>query len=78
MLFEFSNHSLTQLKMRSISKEIVELVINEPDKIIREENNQHIFQKVVENYLYRVLTNNNKKPLLVKTVYRTSKFTKYV
>ncbi len=78
MLFEFSNHSLTQLKMRSISKEIVELVINEPDKIIREENNQHIFQKVVENYLYRVFTNNNKKPLLVKTVYRTSKFTKYV
>jgi hypothetical protein len=64
--------------MRSISKEIVELVINEPDKIIREENNQHIFQKVVENYLYRVFTNNNKKPLLVKTVYRTSKFTKYV
>ena len=78
MLFEFSNHSLTQLKMRSISKEIVELVINEPDKIIKEENNQHIFQKVVENYLYRVFTNNNKKPLLVKTVYRTSKFTKYV
>jgi hypothetical protein len=64
--------------MRSISKEIVELVINEPDKIIKEENNQHIFQKVVENYLYRVFTNNNKKPLLVKTVYRTSKFTKYV
>jgi hypothetical protein len=64
--------------MRSIPKEIVELVINEPDKIIKEENNQHIFQKVVENYLYRVFTNNNKKPLLVKTVYRTSKFTKYV
>ena len=33
MSFEFSNHSLEQIKMRSISKEIVELVINEPIKL---------------------------------------------
>jgi len=78
MLFEFSNHSVEQIKMRSISKEIVELVIKEPDKIIIEDDNQQIFQKVVENYLYRVLTNNNNSPLLIKTVYRTSKIAKYL
>lgn len=78
MLFEFSNHSLAQIKMRSISKKIVELVIKEPDKIIIQEGNQQIFQKVVENYLYRVFTNNDKKPLLIKTVYRTSKIAKYL
>jgi len=64
--------------MRSIPKEIVELVIKEPDKIIMEEGNQQVFQKVVENYLYRVFTNNDKNPLLIKTVYRTSKIAKYL
>jgi hypothetical protein len=78
MLFEFSNHSLEQIKMRFISKEIVERVMNEPDKIIIEEDNQQIYQKVVENHLYRVFINNNKNPLLIKTVYRTSKITKYL
>ncbi|MFC6877680.1 DUF4258 domain-containing protein [Flavobacterium myungsuense] len=78
MLFEFSNHSLEQIKMRSISKEIVEMVINKPDKIIIEDENQQIFQKVVENHLYRVFINNNKNPSLIKTVYRTSKITKYL
>ena len=78
MSFEFSNHSLEQIKMRSISKEIVELVINEPDKIMMEEDNQQIFQKVVDNHLYRVFINCNKNPSLIKTVYRTSKITKYL
>ena len=64
--------------MRFISKEIVERVMNEPDKIIIEEDNQQIYQKVVENHLYRVFINNNKNPLLIKTVYRTSKITKYL
>lgn len=58
--------------------EIVELVIKEPDKIIIEDDNQQIFQKVVENYLYRVFTNNNNNPLIIKTVYRTSKIAKYL
>ena len=40
MLFEFSNHSLEQIKMRCISMEIVELAIKEPDKIIIEDDNQ--------------------------------------
>jgi len=78
MLFEFSIHSLEQIKLRSISKEIVELVINEPDEMIIEDDNQQIFQKIIENYLYRVFINTNKNPYVVKTVYRTSKITKYL
>ncbi len=78
MLFEFSSHSLEQIKLRSITKEIVELVINEPDEIIIEENNQQIFQKIIENYLYRVFVNSNKTPSIIKTVYRTSKINKYL
>lgn len=78
MLFEFSNHSLEQIKLRSISEEIVALVLNEPDKIIMEDNNQQVFQKIVENHLYRIFINANKNPSLIKTVYRTSKITKYL
>lgn len=78
MLFEFSNHSLEQIKLRSISEEIVALVLNEPDKIIMEEDNQQVFQKIVENHLYMVFINTNKNPSLIKTVYRTSKITKYL
>ena len=78
MLFEFSSHSLEQIKLRSITKVIVELVVNEPDEIIIEENNQQIFQKIIENYLYRVFVNSNKTPSIIKTVYRTSKINKYL
>ena len=52
MLFEFSFHSLEQIKLRSIPKEIVELILNDPDEIIIEDDNQHVFQKIIENYLY--------------------------
>jgi hypothetical protein len=78
MLFEFSLHSLEQMKLRSITKEIVELVLNEPDEIIIEDDNQKVFQKRVDNYLYRVFINTDKNPPLIKTVYRTSKITKYL
>jgi hypothetical protein len=78
MLFEFSLHSLEQMKLRSITKEIVELVLKEPDEIIIEDDNQKVFQKCVDNYLYRVFINTNKNPSLIKTVYRTSKITKYL
>ncbi|WP_396166933.1 DUF4258 domain-containing protein [Flavobacterium sp.] len=78
MLFEFSSHRLEQIKLRSITKDVVELVINEPDEIIIEEDNQHVFQKIIENYLYRVFINTNKNPYVIKTVYRTSKITKYL
>ena len=78
MQFEFSIHSLEQMKLRSISKEIVELVMYEPDEIIIEDENQMVFQKIVDNYLYRVFINTNKNPSLIKTVYRTSKITKYL
>ena len=77
MLFEFSSHSLEQLNRRSISKDTVELVITNPDIIIKEEDNQLVYQKVVENHLYRVFMNNIKNPPLIKTVYKTSKIIKY-
>ena len=77
MLFEYPNHSLEQMQLRNISKEIVDLVMKQPDSVINEADNQKIFQKVIEQFLYRVFVTVNKNPALIKTVYRTSKITKY-
>lgn len=33
MLFEYSNHSLEQMQLRNISKEIVDLVMKHPDSV---------------------------------------------
>ena len=77
MLFEYSNHSLEQMQLRNISKEIVDLVMKHPDRVINEADNQQIFQKVIEQRLYRVFVTANKNPALIKTVYKTSKISKY-
>ena len=77
MQFEFSLNSLEHIKLRGISKELVELVLDYPDEIANEFENQIIYQKVIENYLYRVFVNSNKNPSLIKTVYKTSKIIKY-
>lgn len=45
MQFEFSLHSLEQIELCSISKEIVEFVINNPDDLLVDSDNQQIFQK---------------------------------
>jgi len=64
MLFEFSFHILEQIRLPSIAKKSVELVSNEPDEIIIEDDNQKVFQKNIDNYLYRVFINTNKNPSL--------------
>lgn len=78
MLFEFSLHCLEQMKLRSITRETIDLVMKDPDDVIIEDDNQKVFQKIVDNYLYRVFINYNKNPALIKTVYRTSKIIKYL
>ncbi|MEO0059371.1 MAG: hypothetical protein RLZZ312_1018 [Bacteroidota bacterium] len=62
MNYQFSLHSLEQIKLRDLSKEIVGVVIQQPDDVIFEPDNQMVYQKVIENYLYRVFVNNEKTP----------------
>jgi hypothetical protein len=62
MNYQFSSHSLDQIKLRNLSKEIVGIVIQQPDDVIFEPDNQMVYQKVIENYLYRVFVNNEKTP----------------
>lgn len=80
--FELSLHAIEQMKIRGVSEEIIFEVLENPDKIDFESEGQLIYQKVVlfdglKQYLVRVFVNSDKIPNLVKTVYRTSKLSKY-
>jgi hypothetical protein len=80
--FELSLHAIEQMTIRGVPEEIVFEVLENPDKIDFEEEGQLIYQKVVlfeelKQYLVRVFVNSDKTPNLAKTVYRTSKISKY-
>ena len=80
--FELSLHVIEQMKIRGVSEEIIFEVLENPDKIDFESEGQLIYQKIVlfdglKQYLVRVFVNSDKIPNLVKTVYRTSKLSKY-
>ncbi len=70
------------MKLRGISEKMVFLTLHEPDKIELEAYHQLIYQKKLalpdkRDYLLRIFVNPDKDPKLVKTVYRTTKFSKY-
>jgi hypothetical protein len=60
---------------------MIEEILKSKEKKIIKAGNIDIYQKIVieidKPYLYRVFVNNTKKPLLVVTVYKTSKIEKY-
>ncbi|KAA9354079.1 DUF4258 domain-containing protein [Larkinella humicola] len=80
--FELSRHAIEQMSLRGISLEVVNTILENPDKIIPDGIGQVIYQSTVllsgKNYLVRIFVNSEKTPNLVKTVYRTSKLSKYV
>lgn len=80
--FELSSHAIEQCQLRGIPQKNVFEILAEPDKIDVESEGQLVYQKNVlfdngKIYLVRVFVNSDKTPNLVKTVYRTSKFSKY-
>ena len=80
MKFTFSNHALEQMKLRHISKAVVEAILENPQQVIKE-NGHRIYQSVITmektNYLIRIFVVHKKSTNLIKTVYRTSKINKY-
>ena len=80
--FLLSAYAIEQIDNRGLLKDIVFDTLANPDKIENEGEGQLIYQKMIssegtDDYLVRVFVNSNKIPNLVKTAYRTSKFSKY-
>jgi hypothetical protein len=81
MKITYSNHAMQQMKLRSISMDLVEKVMDSPDEIIKF-GTLTIYQAIIDfgekkEYLVRVFVNKEKEPALVVTIYKTSKIKKY-
>jgi hypothetical protein len=76
----FSNHALEQMKLRGISKESIQKILNNPGQISKFEK-LTIYQGLEiisdKKFLIRIFINTFKNPPLIVTVYRTSKIDKY-
>ena len=81
MDYHVSKHASYQFSLRNINLIVVTDILENPDRIIKQETCKHIYQKgIVENdkkYLYRIFVNVCKEPPLIITGYKTSKIEKY-
>lgn len=81
MKVEFSIHALERMNSRGILKEDVTAFLKNYDSLSIQDIETAVYTKlVVENnktYLYRIFVNTTKKPVIVITVYKTSKIEKY-
>jgi hypothetical protein len=69
----WTQHILLQLKERQIQKDLVEITLGSPDKIIEGKKNRMIYQKIISGKLLRVVAEDDK----LITVYLTDKIRKY-
>lgn len=82
MNVEFTKHALEELKIRDISRETVEKILENPKQILVSDNNRKVYQDIVEfndnkQYVVRVILEETKDNLKVITVYKSSKISKY-
>lgn len=80
--FVFSEHSIQEMKRRNISQNQVEQVIRNPQQKVIGKHQRRIYQSQIlmeENkpYLLRVVVDEDVSPIVVITVYITSKIQKY-
>ncbi len=73
--FEFSRHALEQMKLRNISKAVVDDILASPGQILNEDVLQ-VYQSTTADrkFLIRIFVNESNR---VITVYKTSKIKKY-
>jgi len=81
MEIKFSSHALFQIQERKISKEEVEKIIRNPEKVIRKSKYRYIAQGKIKFdgriFLLRIIYDKINQDKEIVTVYRTSKLEKY-
>lgn len=82
MNYRISQHASIEMMQRGIKGEYVAAVMLEPDQIVLERDNLVAYQSLVRfecgrQFLLRVIVNPLCDPVLIVTVYRTSKINKY-
>jgi hypothetical protein len=81
MEYIFSQHALEQMRLRGISKTLVESILKKPDQR-KEVDDLTVLQGIRteetgEFFLVRVFINEKRDPNVIVTVYKTSKIQKY-
>ena len=82
MNYILSQHAQDQLVERKISPDILDLVMESPEQVVLDNYGGTVHQSkfVADNgktYLLRAFINDEVKPAIVKSIYVTSKITKY-
>ena len=70
----WTDHIKWQMIERKIPKELVETSLGNPDGVVPGKHSRLIYQKLIEDKLIRVVTENNR----LITVYLTDKVKKYM
>jgi len=82
MDYTISKHAQKEMDRRGISLEIVNGIVGNPGQIVEEYGQKKAYQSLIDfgpdsKYLVRVIVNDSVIPIVVVTVYRTSKVNKY-
>jgi len=80
-VFTLSRYALEEMERRGITPAAVHAVLNEPEQILPGYGGLRVYQSLMElegkSYLLRVVVNGDVDPIMVVTVYRTSRIAKY-
>jgi mRNA-degrading endonuclease RelE of RelBE toxin-antitoxin system len=81
MEYNFSRHAQTEMERRKISVDLVESVLDNPQQVISEKEGRKAYQSKIDvggrAFLLRVIVVDDVEPVVVITVYKTSKIDKY-
>ena len=81
MSFKISNHAREEITRRGLDLAEVESVLAAPGQIVQEHGGIVCYQSPVthdgKEYLLRVMVNEAIDPMVVVTIYKTSKLNKY-
>ena len=82
MRFRLSNHALEEMERRAIPREMLEIVLRNPQQIVPEREDKKAYQSQIDFgggriFLLRAIVNDEIDPAVVITVYRTSNIQKY-
>lgn len=80
LLYRLSDHAREEAERRGIPEDMVDRIMRSPEQILETHSNRKIYQSRIEigdkRYIIRAIV-EQANPLVVITVYRTSKIEKY-
>jgi hypothetical protein len=82
MKYKVSRHARLEMERRGISQDLLGQILRNPQQIVAETRGKKAYQSIIDfdagkKFLVRVIVADEHDPLVVITVYRTSKIHKY-